>query len=94
MSAVRALLNNDVSWLICEELAMKHCHTPSERLQCRQDLARLARVCKEFQLPATRVLWRVMPDIMPLLNLISCIQELACNAHASAVSDQVYGSCA
>lgn len=74
MSAAQVLQDSDLSWSMCEELAMERCSSRLERDWRRQDLASPACVCRDLVYPATRVLWRVMSNIHPLLNLISYIR--------------------
>ena len=67
-----ALNNEDIIYLIC------NCLTPNidgrslletQPRERARSLARLARVCKRFNLPASRTLWRRLRDMYPLLRL-------------------------
>ncbi|KAI1790563.1 hypothetical protein LXA43DRAFT_890672 [Ganoderma leucocontextum] len=77
MDPHKALDNEDVLYLIC------NCLTPdiegrdlleSVPRERAKTLARLARVCKNFHLPALRILWRRLQDMRPLLRLFSGLE--------------------
>ncbi len=72
-----ALNNEDVIYLIC------YCLTPdidgrslleSKPRERARSLARLARVRKNFNIPASRTLWRRLRDMRPLLHLFSGLE--------------------
>lgn len=72
MSVARALQNVDILCAICEELAPEH-YTRRYRNRRRRELANLAGVCSAFSDPATRVLWRVLLGVGPVLGLLPSV---------------------
>ena len=72
------MLNQDVLFPICEFLDLED-PVDLEKDVKRETLARCARVCKAFYLPAIRVLWRRLYDLFPLLFLLPSFKKIEPN---------------
>ena len=71
---LQLILDNGVEEYILEPEAEDIDYTSSDPRF--STLAWSARVCKAFSEPALKVLWRTLPDIFPLLKLISKFQDI------------------
>ena len=73
-----SVLNQDVLFSICEFLDLEDL-VDWEKDVKQETLARCARVCKAFYLPAIRVLWRRLYDLFPLLSLLPSFKKIEPN---------------
>ena len=70
MATSAALTNSDILSLVSECITLPPLYSLVDSAEARADLARAALVCVAFHEPATRLLWKDLTGLVPLLNLL------------------------